>query len=475
MPCRSRWPPVRNGRPDERKRHRALLVAGLLSTDIVALVAALVASHRIATSWSHWYAPEAFPPSLLFIVPIAVAFFALGRLYVLDDLLEGPIEYGRVINGCTLASFSLIVVGFWGKGMDELAPSRTLIALVWSLSIAMVGGGRFAARRIVRFLRRRGFLVARAVMVGLGTSGIAFAKHFQQLRHAGIKVVGFVDDFLPPGTPVVDDLKVLGPPRALPTILGQTGAHEVIIVPTAMAWESFHDLIRQVTSLNGHVVRLAPGSRELLSTSMRPHRLGSIPMMTVERVRIVGFERVLKTLFDYSIVLLVLPVAVPLVLLAAAALRASGVRPFRAVRLLGREAVVFTTLVLNTAGAPPRVEALVRRFGLDRLPQLASVLFGQMNIVGPRPIRADQRSDYAPWLPGLLTVRPGLTGTWAVRPTTSLEEEMELSLFYIRNYTIWLDLEVLVRMAIRRFMAFPGAGEVQREEARPRERVAVRR
>ncbi|MGH9194895.1 MAG: nucleoside-diphosphate sugar epimerase/dehydratase, partial [Acidimicrobiia bacterium] len=206
---------MRNGTSDERKRHRMLLTAGLLATDAVALVVALLASHRIATSWSHWYAPAAFPPSLLVVVPIAIAFFALGRLYVLDDLLEGPIEYGRVINGSTLASFSLIVLGFWGKGMQELAPSRTLIALVWIFSIVMVGGGRFVTRRVVRALRRRGFLVSRAVMVGLGTSGIAFARHFQSSPHAGIKIVGFVDDFLSPGTPVVDDLKVLGPPRAL--------------------------------------------------------------------------------------------------------------------------------------------------------------------------------------------------------------------------------------------------------------------
>jgi len=466
---------MRSQSSDERKRQRVLLTSALVGTDVVALVVALLISHRIAASVSIWHAPQSFPPSLWFAVPVAIALFALGRLYILDDLLEGPIEYGRVINCCTLASFSVIVLGFWGKALGELAPSRTLIALVWSLSIVMVGVGRFTARRIVRLLRRRGYLVSRAVMVGLGASGIGYARHFNQLPHTGIKIVGFVDDFLPPGTPVLDDLRVLGPPSALRSILAQTGAHEVIIVPTAMAWESFQDLVKQVTSLNGHIIRLAPGSRDLLATSMKAHRVGFIPMMTVERMRIVGLDRVMKTVLDYGIALLVLLLTAPLILLAAAALRASGVRPFRPIRLLGRESIAFTTWVLNTEEAPARLGTLLRRLGVDRLPQLASVVLGQMSVVGPRPIPADKYRGHAAWLPGLLTVRPGLTGTWAVHPTTSLSEEMELSLFYIRNYTIWLDLEVLVRVALRRLGAARHADQGRQEEATPREHVTVHR
>ncbi|MGH2427112.1 MAG: hypothetical protein ACRDF1_12640, partial [bacterium] len=174
---------MRSQPSDERKRQRVLLTTALVGTDVVALAVALLISHRIAASVSIWHAPQSFPLSLWFAVPVAIALFALGRLYVLDDLLEGPIEYGRVINCCTLASFSVIVLGFWGKALGELAPSRTLIALVWGLSIATVGVGRFTARRVVRFLRRRGHLVSRAVMVGLGESGIGYARHFNQLRH----------------------------------------------------------------------------------------------------------------------------------------------------------------------------------------------------------------------------------------------------------------------------------------------------
>jgi len=460
---------------DERIRHRVVLSAGLIGGDTLALIIALLASHRIASSWSIWYAPPEFPPSLWLLIPVALAVFALGRLYVLDELLEGPIEYGRVINGCTLASLGLIVLGFWGKGLNAMAPSRTLIALVWMLSITMVGANRFAARRIVRFVRRRGYLVSRAIMVGLGGSGIAFARHFERMRHAGVKIVGFVDDFLPPGTPVLGDLKVLGPPSALPTVLAQTGAHEAIVVPTAMAWESFQELIRRVASLDGYTIRLAPGSGDLLATSLRPHQLGFVPMMTVERVRIVGLDRVLKFALDVGLALTGVLLAAPIVLFASAARRLRGERLFRPIRLLGREGVVFKTGVLNGTSVPERMERFLKRFGLARFPQLVSVLAGRMSIVGPRPIPASERGRHMPWLAGLLTVKPGLTGPWAVHPAGTLEAEMEQSLFYIRNYTIWFDLEVLARIVLRRLVVKRDAAKVRREEGTIGERVAVHR
>jgi lipopolysaccharide/colanic/teichoic acid biosynthesis glycosyltransferase len=113
------------------------------------------------------------------------------------------------------------------------------------------------------------------------------------------------------------------------------------------------------------------------------------------------------------------------------------------------------------------------RLGIDRLPLFASVLLGRMSLVGPRPIQVEERPSYTLWLPSLLTVRPGLTGPWSVHPAASLTEEMELSLFYIRNYTIWLDIEVLFRAALK-LMSGNGRRD-GKEETALRERVPVPR
>jgi lipopolysaccharide/colanic/teichoic acid biosynthesis glycosyltransferase len=431
------------------KAQRRLLITGLVLLDIVTVTLALLAARWLVSPQGEgdWFL---YPWLPLMSVVVATMFFAINRLYVLDELFEGPVEYGRVVYACTLTTFAVSVVGFWGREIVVGPPSRRLIALTWLLSILAVGGGRFVARRVVRALRRRGYLVSRALIVGLGAAGISLARNFRSMRHTGMDVVGFIDDYLPPGTPVTDGLKVLGPPSALPRILHETGATEVIVVPTAMAWESFRDLIRSTSGLNGHAVRLALDFLDLLPTSVKVHRFGFTPLLTIERIRITGLDAVMKWVLDYGTALVLMPVTLSLVALLGGALLLTGVRPFQSLRVIGREGVAFRTFLLNVSEPRNRVQRLIYHLGLDKLPQFLNVLMGQMSIVGPRPVRVDQRSEYERWIPNLLTVKPGITGLWVVRGMpASLEDEMQLNLFYTRNYSIWLDLDILARSLIR--------------------------
>jgi lipopolysaccharide/colanic/teichoic acid biosynthesis glycosyltransferase len=93
--------------------------------------------------------------------------------------------------------------------------------------------------------------------------------------------------------------------------------------------------------------------------------------------------------------------------------------------------------------------AFLFRTGLDKLPQLFNVLRGQMSLVGPRTISVTEVGAYGPWLSSMLTVKPGMTGPWAVRSTPTLGDEIRLTLYYIRNWTIWVDLQILFSTATR--------------------------
>jgi lipopolysaccharide/colanic/teichoic acid biosynthesis glycosyltransferase len=94
-----------------------------------------------------------------------------------------------------------------------------------------------------------------------------------------------------------------------------------------------------------------------------------------------------------------------------------------------------------------RVGRILRRTSLDELPQLINVLRGEMSLVGPRMIAPDEAVRYGQWQRNLLTVKPGITGPWQVagRGDLSYEQRVALSMHYIRNYTFWLDLAILVR------------------------------
>ena len=94
-----------------------------------------------------------------------------------------------------------------------------------------------------------------------------------------------------------------------------------------------------------------------------------------------------------------------------------------------------------------RVGHFLRKSSLDELPQLLNVLRREMSLVGPRMISPAEVEKYDQWDINLLTVRPGITGPWQVsgRSDISYEERVQIDMFYVRNWTIWLDLQILVQ------------------------------
>ena len=87
----------------------------------------------------------------------------------------------------------------------------------------------------------------------------------------------------------------------------------------------------------------------------------------------------------------------------------------------------------------------LRRYSLDELPQLFNVLLGQMSLVGPRMITPEEAGEFGDQRMNLLTVKPGITGLWQVsgRSDLSYADRVRMDLYYIRNYSVWLDLQIL--------------------------------
>jgi lipopolysaccharide/colanic/teichoic acid biosynthesis glycosyltransferase len=94
-----------------------------------------------------------------------------------------------------------------------------------------------------------------------------------------------------------------------------------------------------------------------------------------------------------------------------------------------------------------RIGKYLRKFSIDEFPQLINVLRGEMSLVGPRMISPPELEKYEQWDINLLTVRPGITGLWQIsgRSDVSYEERVRLDMQYIRNWNIWLDLQILFR------------------------------
>jgi len=460
-----------------KRTEQTALIASLVLLDGLAIGVALALAYylRIASGLLPYYgSPDhlAYVRTVLLFMPAWFLICTLFRLYDPDYLLGGPQEYAQVVKACTFSIVGLTVLSFWER--DALF-SRGWLLLSWALSIILIGGARFLFRRVIFRLRRRGLFITRALVVGANEQAKAIAEQLGAPDGAGVEIVGFVDDYLPPGSRVMGNLQVLGSPTELGRLAREARADQLIVVPSALAWESFQEIMQSMTStLDNFDIKLSPGFYEILTTGVKVTHKSFVPLLTVERVRITGIDALLKGLLDYGLGALLLLLSAPLMAFIALAIALADGRPvLERHRIRGVRRRIFDTIKFRTGLLGTTQRSLVRpilgelgdnpghnssglglflyRTGLDKLPQLFNVLVGQMSLVGPRTISEGNEDRFGQWLPNLLTVKPGMTGPWAVANCPRLEDEIRLTIYYIRNWTIWLDFQIIFQ-TVRRIL-----------------------
>jgi lipopolysaccharide/colanic/teichoic acid biosynthesis glycosyltransferase len=424
----------------------------------------------------------------LLIIPIWLLIFAANNLYDPHTVLDGVEVYIQIAKASLYGIVAVIMLGYWVR---IATLSRGWLVLVWLFAVLLTSTGRFLFRRLIYHLRRRGKLRTRTLIVGANEQGKAIARQFKAARSAGVEIVGFIDDFLPAGAPVSfqssedpaahETLRVLGGPDRLGDVAQSHDVSEIVVVTNAVAWETFQEIMQDLSLNGGRVpfeIKLSPGFYEMLTTGVQVTHEAFVPLLLVHRQRITGLDALLKASLDYTLALMNLVIALPLMGGIALALRLSSIRPIverHQVMAFGGGTFVtwkFHTGLGNTprplfahplsramAGGGVEVPAvaanvnwlhrLLYSTGLDKMPQLLNIVRGEMSWVGPRTVSPNQVEVYSPWLPNLLTVKPGITGPWAVGRKHTLDEEMRLTMYYIRNWTIWLDLQILVQTALR--------------------------
>jgi len=442
-----------------KPQERRALTGALVVLDSVAIGLGLWLAFEIRLQsglipYGSPYDPGAYFWLIAVAVFIWLAIFAGFRLYDPAILLGGAEEYARVVQGCTFGALALMALSFFWR--RHFTFSRLWLLLSWGFAILLDGGGRFLFRRLVFWLRRRyGLFITRILVVGANEQGKALARQWS--RASGWEVVGFADDFLPPGAPVTSRLKVLSPSRYLARTVRQHAIDEVVVVQNAVAWETFEEIIRQSAQQNSFEIKLAPGYYETATTSVAVVNRGFVPLLDVQHMRITGIDALLKSIVDYIGGALSLLFLWPIALLVAAGLKltAPGRPLFSRRRVYGVRGRVFTTTTfdVHAAADDPSAGARLRRFlyslNLDKLPQLVNVLAGQMSLIGPRPIHKNEAHRFHHWLPNLLTVKPGMTDVWPVTNEPCIDDQIRARMHYIRNWTIWLDLQMLYHAMVR--------------------------
>jgi len=461
--------------PLSRRRRHAVLTIVIIICDILAIGGSFWIAYQLRFTILPYLAPfsEAEYQRLVFgIIPIWLLIFAAFQLYNLNLLLGGLQEYSRAFNAVTMGIIAVIMLGFLRR--EELSISRGWLIISWVLAVGMVVLMRFLVRQGVYALRQRGRLLSPTILVGANTEGRALAEQLQDTKSSGLYITGFVDDDLPKGTAVSNGYFVLGGLDDLETLVTTGKVEDVIIAPTALSREQLLNIYR-IFNPNPEVkLHLSSGLFEVLNTGLRVKELAFVPLIEVNQARITGLDAYLKWTMDYILTVTGVLLASPLLGLLALAVRLDSPGPiiyrrrvmgtngtqfdaykFRTMHTNGDEILqAYPELIaelerdhkLKTDPRITKVGAFLRKFSLDELPQLFNVLLGQMSLVGPRMISPPEMAQYGKWGMNLLTVRPGITGLWQVsgRSDVTYEERIRLDMYYIRNWTIWMDIYLLL-------------------------------
>jgi len=415
-----------------------------------------------------------FYQKLMFIlIPVWLTIFALKGLYDRKNLLGGTSEYERVFSATTVGTVIVIAAGFLDPGFIL---ARGWLLLAWGLSFLLTALGRFLLRRVVYSLRLRGFFQFFALIIGANDEGLSLAEQLVQWRTSGLHIVGFVDKKIPTGTILSNHLRVLGTIEHLDDIIDRYGIEELILASSAItSRENVMEIFQKYGVSSSVNVRISSGLYEIITTGLTVREFAYVPLVGINKVRLTGLDRLLKFVLDYSLTLVLLILAFPFLVLIALAVKLDSPGPViyrrRVMGLNGRQfdAYKFRTMYVNgdeilsnfprkkqelannhKLKVDPRITRLgryLRKTSVDELPQLINILKRDMSLVGPRIITPGEVENYHRWDINLLTVRPGLTGLWQVRGRSdiSYNERVRLDMYYIRNWNIWLDLQLILQ------------------------------
>jgi len=409
---------------------------------------------------------------VLVLAPLWVVIFAAGGLYKRKILLGGTEEYARVFRGTTVGLLLIMAVDFL---KPEFIIARGWVLLAWIFTFLLVATGRFVIRRVAYALRRKGYFLSRALIVGANVEARVLADQLISWTTSGLKILGFVSDGTEVGVQLRPGLKVIGTVDDLETLVSENCVSELILAGGAVTQETQLAIFRKFGVSDRVNLRMSLGLYEIITTGLSVKEFAYVPLVGVNKVRLTGIDRFVKIALDYAFTVPLLIFLTPLLLLIGLLVKFISPGPVlhrrRVMGLNGRQfdAYKFRTMYVNgdeilqenpelqqllaeehKLKDDPRVTrfgSLIRRLSLDELPQLFNVIKGDMSLVGPRMISPGEMKEYSKWGINLLTVRPGITGLWQVsgRSDVGYEERVRLDMHYIRNWTIWLDIQLIIQ------------------------------
>ncbi len=442
-----------------------------------------------------------FEPYLgfLFFAPI-VKTYMLRRygLYRLRGEFSFGNDFAKITSASTLASLVLVLIAFsFRQGFAyreghlvwlDFSYSRLVFVYDWLLAIAAFWVARSVVRVIQIFYRSAERNLIPTVVVGCGEMAQVCISEIAKKRRLGYKLVGAVKARVNEDSSSLAsyDVRVLGGFDDLPDLVKRYGVEEVLITDTRINPRKMFEVLMECGRDHHIKYRVIPNLFDCLPGKTEIATIGSLPMIKLYEEPLRGSQRAVKRGIDVLASIVLLLVTWPFWLALAILIKMESRGPvFLKQERVGMDGNVFSMIKFRsmidgvddqvhrdlmaktingedanqgTPDAPiygklrddPRLTKIgnwMRRYSVDELPQVINVLMGEMSIVGPRPPIPYEVRHYKDWHRTRFHVRPGITGLWQVsgRNRLHFEEMVRLDVFYIENWSPWLDVKIMLK------------------------------
>ena len=455
---------------------REFMTVWMMAADLIALALAGV----LAVVMRLWVGEGFYTPAAYFelgpLLFIFVLVYAISGLY--PGVGIGPVDELRRLTGTTSAVLVVIATVLF-LTQQGISYSRLIFLLFWAFSLVAVPLSRLVARRIGLGLKVWGEPVA---LVGFGEQGRKVLANLRRDHLSGLIPILIVDGIEKQDSPSADtpQLPLIHAEELVrdKLLLRRMGIQTIVLVPPETP-DVLRDVIVNEDEFGIRRLILISSLGWMGGSAMVPYDLHGVLGLEVERNLLNPGDRLLKRLMDVGLVLMGSVVVLPVIAICAVMIRLDSRGPVfycqKRMGRLGKQIRVwkFRTMIPNAdqvledcLNCDPELQAeweashklkndpritrigsFLRKTSLDELPQIWNVVLGEMSLVGPRPIVQDEVKHYRGSYRLYTQVLPGITGMWQVsgRSDTSYDYRVELDEYYIRHWSIWMDIYVLMR------------------------------
>lgn len=444
-----------------------------------------------AIAWSQDFVPYA--GVVFFAIPIRLLMLSYQRVYRFQGAFSYIAEFIKIFKAVSVGSLLIIAFTFLFRGgfaFREFSYSRGVFALDFVIALLVFTVFHLSLRFVQTVVRQRDINLIPTLIVGQNAEAEQTIKQLKDRRDLGYRVVGqFVADKVVLGKKAnfIEDLQIInGEIEDLPQIIRELEIQEVIITDDKIQSEKLFEAMMQLGRKRKVEFRLAPSLFNFLPQKTSVEQIGVLPMVRLFREPLSDAERFIKRAFDivFSAIVLILISPIWLIISLLIKFDSRGAILFKQERvgMDGRKFLCYKFRTMksdsdekihremyrkNIEGASEanagndekpvfgkvkndpritRVGKFLRRTSLDELPQFLNVLRGEMSVVGARPPIPYEVEEYDIWHRKRLDMKPGITGLWQVsgRNRLTFEEMVKIDLFYIENWSLWLDLKIIL-------------------------------